>query len=394
MPTSVVTGGSGYLGTLIVASLLTEAPRQILLPIRAASDAAACVARIHAALVERGLSDELAVERLKLVSVVVLPELERVHELVADFRSHGADELIHSAGCLDYWDKRTLHAVNVDLTRALVDVASAAGLRRIIYISTAYCSGYRSDVVPEQLHPEPELADEPTEYTRTKRIAESIVATSGLPFAILRPSIVVGDSRSGRYAGKNYGLYQMWRAIEGLLSKEYTPIWYTVAPHARLNFVHQDAFQNAFLALHRASWDQLVAHVVSDHEKSPTMRDLCWLWAEVYRPTEIHCYASVDDVPLRSLPNRQRRFLELAAKNLEISARPWRFETTFLDRARAAGLVFADATLASIARCQERYIEGSARIQSYIERLATVPVERPRLIELGPWPSLTSAAGP
>jgi nucleoside-diphosphate-sugar epimerase len=367
---------------LIVACLLAGSPRRLLLPIRAASDPAMCLARIRAALIERGLPDDEADERLRLVSIVLLPELGRIHELGPVLRTHHADELIHAAGCLDYWDKRTLQAVNVDLTRSLIGVASSVGLERIIYVSTAYCSGYRADLIPEQLHPDPALADEPTEYTRTKRVAESIVAASGLAFAIVRPSIVVGDSKSGRYAGKNYGLYQMWRAIEGLLSREYAPIWYTVAPHARLNFVHQDAFQDAFLALHRATWGQRITHIVSDHATSPTMRDLCWLWAEVYRPTEIHCYAAVDDVPLRSIPNRQRRFLELAAKNLEISSRPWRFETAFLDRLRSEGLVFADATLESIARCQRQYIAGSTRIQAYIQQLAARPTVRPRLIEL------------
>lgn len=381
MPASVVIGGSGYLGTLIAACMLAESPRRLLLPIRPASDPAMCLARIRDALVERGLPEDQAHDRLRLISIIELPELDRIHELGPLFQAHGAGEVIHAAGCLDYWDKRMLRAVNVDLTRSLVDVAASVRIERFIYVSTAYCSGYRAGLVPEQLHPDPPLADEPTEYTRTKRIAESIVASSGLAFAIVRPSIVVGNSRSGRYAGKNYGLYQMWRAIEGLLSREYTPIWYTVAPHAHLNFVHQDAFQDAFLALHRSTWSQLITHIVSDHATSPTMRDLCWLWAEVYRPTEIHCYATVDDVPLRSIPNRQRRFLELAAKNLEISSRPWTFETAVLDRLRSEGLVFADATLESIARCQRRYIEGSARIQGYLQKLATRPTDRPQLIE-------------
>jgi len=43
--------------------------------------------------------------------------------------------------------------------------------------------------------------EDPTEYTRTKRNAEELVATSGVPYLILRPSIVIGDSRDGRYFG-------------------------------------------------------------------------------------------------------------------------------------------------------------------------------------------------
>lgn len=379
---SILFGGSGYVGALIAAAILAESPRILVLPIRATTDPETCLTRIRGALRERGVDDELVEQRLRLISLVELPPPERVGDLAGVIRAKRVDELIHSAGCLDYWDAKSLYAVNVELTRAIAALARATGIARILYISTAYCSGYTDDIIREHLHAAPAPQHEPTEYTRTKRLAESIVAESGLPFTIIRPSIVIGDSRTGDYAGRNYGLYQMWRAIEGLLSREYTPIWYTVATHARLNFVHQDAFQDAVLAIRAAGQREAIVHVVSDHAQSPTMRDLCWLWADVYRPIEIHCYASVDDVPLLSIPKRQRRFLELAAKNLEISTKCWRFETEALDALRARGLAFVDATLQSVARCQQRYIERSTRIQTYIQGLPATPFTRSRLLEI------------
>jgi thioester reductase-like protein len=381
---SILFGGSGYLGALTAAAILAESPRSLVLPIRATADPDACLARIRGALRARGAADELVEDRLQLVSLIELPPPERVGELAGVIQTQRVDEVIHSAGCLDYWDTKSLRAVNVELTRAIVALARATGIVRILYVSTAYCSGYTEDVIREQLHAEPAPEHEPTEYTRTKRIAESIVAESGLAFTIIRPSIVIGDSRTGDYDGRNYGLYQMWRAIEGLLTREYTPIWYTVATHARVNLVHQDAFQDAVLAIRAAGQRDSIIHVVSDHAKSPSMRDLCWLWADVYRPSEIHCYASVDDVPLLSIPKRQRRFLELAAKNIEISTKRWRFETAALDALRARGLVFVDATLPSVARCQQRYIERSTRIQTYIQGLPATPFTRSRLLEIEP----------
>lgn len=71
---------------------------------------------------------------------------------------------------------------------------------------------------------------------------------------------------------------------------------------------------------------------------------------------------------LASLPRRQRRFLELAWKNFEIATQPWRFETTALTALRQAGLTFADATLDTVARCQQCYIEHSTRIQEHARR--------------------------
>lgn len=384
-PTTVIFGGSGYVGALIAAAILAETPRRVVIPIRATMATDACRARIETGLRALGITGAAVEDRMGLVSLIDLPPTEHVRDLAPMLRADGADELIHAAGCLDYWDAKSLHAVNVELTRAIVALAHEAGIGRILYVSTAYCAGYTDERIREQLHAEPPPAHEPTEYTRTKRMAEVIVAGAGLPFVILRPSIIIGDSRTGAYAGRNYGLYQMWRAIEGLLTREYTPIWYTVATHAHLNFVHQDAFQAAVMAIRATPARDAIVHVVSDHAKSPTMRDLCWLWANVYRPKEIHCYASVDDVPLREIPKRQRRFLELAAKNLEISTKRWVFETGALDALRTGGLTFADATLQSVERCQQRYIEGSTRIQAYLhdlhERQRAEPFERSRLIE-------------
>ena len=88
-------------------------------------------------------------------------------------------------------------------------------LERLYYLSTAFSCGYRSDRVPERLHPVPE--SDPTDYTWSKREAESILARSGVPFVIIRPSVVVGDSRDGRYSGKRYGVYQLWHAAERLM---------------------------------------------------------------------------------------------------------------------------------------------------------------------------------
>lgn len=382
MSASIVFGGSGYVGTLIVAAVLAEAPRPLVLPIRATADREACMARIRSALLARGIAHDVLEQRLGLISLIELPALDRLDELAPMLRALGADELIHSAGCLDYWDTRLLHSVNVDLTRAIVALARTAGISRILYISTAYCSGYTDELIREQLHSPPAPHDEPTEYTRTKRIAEAIVADSGVPFVIIRPSIIIGDSQSGHYAGKNYGLYQWWRAIEGLLTREYNPIWYTVATHARLNLLHHDAFQEAILAIRATDLRASIIHVVSDDANCPTTRELCWMWADVYRPAEIHCYPSVDNVPLMAIPKRQRRVLELAAKNLEISTRRWRFETRALDLLRRAGLGFADATLASVARCQTRYIEQSTRIQTYLQSLRPSSAGEPRLFEI------------
>jgi nucleoside-diphosphate-sugar epimerase len=381
-PATLLTGGSGFLGSLTAAALLAEAARPLVLPVRPGHSAIECKNRLKIALRDRGVADREVEALIALVAVVELPSLDRLGELDGIASRFEVDEIVHCAGCVDYFDKRRLQLANVELTSRLLATARPWGLRRFIYLSTAYCSGYRSGLIREQLHADPLVAGEPTEYTRTKRTAEWCIAESGLRFVIIRPAVIIGDSQTGVYRGKNYGLYQLWRAFEGLLCREYAPVWHTVAPPAPVDFVHQDAFQNAFLGIYHSAPPGAIVHLVGDPAKRPTLRDLFWQWADVYWPLEIHSYARVDDVPLASIPKRQRRFLELAAKNFEIATHSWNFETTFLTRLRAAGLPFADATLATIAVCQERYIAGSTAIQEHMRRFSGRPGGPPRFVDM------------
>lgn len=380
---SLITGASGFLGGLAAAALLDQEKRRIVLPVRQTVAPRDCLTRIRLALSDRGVPEERAAELMQLATIVQLPSLDRFDDL--PFATE-IDEIVHCAGCVDYFDKRRLQIANIDFTSALLKAGRKWGVNRFLYISTAYCSGYRSDTIPEELHPEPSLPDEPTEYTRTKRTAEWLIAASGIPFLIVRPPIVIGDSCTGKYTGKNYGLYQMWRAIEGLLCREYYPVWHTVAPPIPLDFVHQDAFQTAFIGIYRNINTDAIVHLVGDSEKAPTMRELCWLWADVYSPLEIRAYSRVDEVPLQSIPVRQRRFLELAAKNLEICTQSWRFATTRMNDLRSAGLPFVDATLDSIMRCQRTYIQSSARIQEHMRQYSGRTGKPPRFIDMSSFP--------
>jgi thioester reductase-like protein len=95
---------------------------------------------------------------------------------------------------------------NVDGTRVMLDLATAAhaqgGLRRFHYIGTAFVAGNRRGTIREdelQLPGEVGLSFNNT-YEETKCEAEGLVRErmqKGLPVTIYRPSIIVGDSKSG-----------------------------------------------------------------------------------------------------------------------------------------------------------------------------------------------------
>jgi thioester reductase-like protein len=95
-------------------------------------------------------------------------------------------------------------SVNVEGTRRMVDFArSCSRLERFSYVSTAYVAGE-----PGRLFREDELAVGQSfrnPYERSKFEAELAVRSEGsdLPLQILRPSIVVGDSTTGRTSSFN-----------------------------------------------------------------------------------------------------------------------------------------------------------------------------------------------
>ena len=357
----LLTGGSGYVGGLIASTLLRCEDADIVAPVRNL-DRERFLAPVAAEmrLAGRELTEDVG-RRLHLVPLPANERMSELNEAVAEF---GVDEVIHCAGCLDYFNAGALESANVELTRALVEQSKQWPVRRFIYISTAFSSGYVFRTIPEALHIAP--GKDPTDYTRTKRDAEIIVATSGLPFLILRPAIIIGDSRDGHYSGKQYGLYQLWSGMERLLSHEWHPEMHVLAPRQPVQLVHQDAFQSAFLAAYRQLTGDTIMNVVSDQYGLPDLRALWDLWLDAcLRPRTTYYYERMNDIPLREINGKQRALLALASVNLQIASHPWRFETTTLDSLRQTGLEFADATVNSVATCQDLFIRESKTIQEY-----------------------------
>ena len=361
----LVTGGSGFLGSLVATTALRKTDGPVVLPIRRpeAHDEAVSHVAAEAAAEGEPLS---AADRARIV-VVPWPPPDGLDALAARLRALGVRDILHCAGCLSYFNVAKLLDGNIELTRQMLALGRLLDVRRFVFLSTAYSAGFTSGKIPERLHET--AGEDPTDYTRTKREAEWMVAKSGLPWVIVRPSIVIGDSRDGRYGGKPYGVYQFWTAFERYLVGAFPPVLHLVAARAPVNLVHQDAFVAGFWAAYRELPDGTVIHLASRDEGLPSMRDLARLWLEQYGgPREVHLYERLDAVPKDLADPQLRQWLDFTAVNSEIASVRWDFQRDRLAAMRERGLPFRDVTPQSIAVAQDRFVRDSAKLREFVAR--------------------------
>ncbi|MFV1991296.1 MAG: SDR family oxidoreductase, partial [Acidimicrobiales bacterium] len=288
----LLTGGTGTLGTLTAAALLQNDDVEIVTPVRSHHPVNAVATGVGRELALSGaLPSPDWQQRLHQVPLplgVDQPDLpDPLRELDAIVEKFGVNEIVHCAGCLSYFNEDALRAVNVEMTQRFVDSAKRWGVRRFVHISTAFASGFVDGPILEKLHEGP--ASDPTFYTKSKRLGEQIVANSGVPYLILRPSIVIGDSRDGHYTGPRYGLYQLWSGVERFLLDEWHSELHYVAPQSTVPLIHQDAFQSGFIAAWRDLPDDSICHLTS--RGGPSVQEIADLFVHQYlRPETIHYY--------------------------------------------------------------------------------------------------------
>ncbi|MCB9671123.1 MAG: SDR family oxidoreductase [Alphaproteobacteria bacterium] len=359
----LVTGASGTLGRVVVAELLATTSGPLVLPLRAHHDPAD---------VARAIADErtgLTPGNVRARCTFV-PLGDDVLGLLQVCREAGVRGILHVAGCVAYFDRPALAAGNEGLTAGFLALGQALGVDGFVFVSTAFSSGYRDGLVPEALHATPE--SDPTAYTASKRAAEHLVASSGLPFTLARPSVVIGDSVTGRYSGRPYGIYQLWRGFERLLADRWQPTFHAVASDRPLQLVHQDDVAAGLVASLRQFRPGAVVHLVSDPQRLPTARQAWELWLdEVVQPETRVFHGSLQEADRSRLGSRQRLFLDFTTTNLEIAEHPWTFETSGLEALRALGHRDRPVTLDTLRTCQRAFVATSPRLLAYLDHAGT-----------------------
>lgn len=312
-----LTGATGFLGHYLLAELLQHTAASMRLLVRNPIDEAAS---ILAGLIEPlnvRLGGHLESGRVQLVA-------GRLPECMDSSALRDIDLIIH-AGASTQFNRREAepYRSNVEGTQALLDAADRARVPRFCFISTAYVGGSRHGGVPEMLLPQPQTTA--NDYEKSKWLAENKVRDWVGPnhhATIMRPSILIGDSHSGR-ATSFGGMYLLARSVE-LLARA----------------VDQDA-----------SCDRhaIPLRITGDADVRPNLIPVCWAARRIVDialsdDAELSVHNLVNPSPPTSLEIKHwlESFYDLAGGSFTTMTWPWPNPSRFEDGFYAAGQTVLD----------------------------------------------------
>jgi long-chain acyl-CoA synthetase len=198
----LITGATGFLGMELMARLLEDGDRRVWALVRASSQAEA-EGRVRATLAGLVQDPEAVAGRVIPVAGDLTSDGLGIEPRLRDELAEAVEEVIHSAASVSFSLPLDLaRAVNVEGTRHVLELAMLAAtrgtrLRRFAHVSTAFVAGTHRGSFGER-----DLARGQgfnNTYERSKWEAERLVRRYAglLPVQVFRPSIVVGDDRTG-----------------------------------------------------------------------------------------------------------------------------------------------------------------------------------------------------
>ena len=254
----LVTGASGFIGSFIVEEALKRG------------------FETWAAVRKSSSREWLKDERIHFIEL----NLSSKAQLVEQLRGMDFDYVVHAAGVTKCLNKADFHRINTEgtknLAEALLEVKMP--LKRFVFVSSLSIFGAIKEQEPYEEIRESDTPQPNTEYGRSKLEAEKFLATTTLPYIILRPTGVYGPRE------KDY--FIMAKSIKGHSD-------FAVGYKRQdITFVYvKDVVQAVFLALDKGENGR--QYFLSDGEvyQSTTFSDL--IHEELGRPWWIRITAPV-----------------------------------------------------------------------------------------------------
>jgi nucleoside-diphosphate-sugar epimerase len=244
LPRVLVTGATGFLGHHVLRELLLQG-RPCAAVVRGSQPAGA--ERLIRLLGELGIDGERAAGNGQLVSIH-----GDLRDGLSLDRRLGIGSIVHCAASTRFDADANGEPLrtNVDGTARLLGAASAAGVRELHLVGTAFVCGRTRHVATERIATDAPGAH--NDYERSKWQAELLCArwaqAHGARLTLHRPSVIVGAFPTGR-ATKFDGFYVTARATE-LLERRYAdadararraiPLRIKARPRQRQNIVPVD----------------------------------------------------------------------------------------------------------------------------------------------------------
>lgn len=273
----LLTGATGFLGGELLRRLLERDARRIVCLVRAPSDAAAAErgAQAHRQALGR---DPIGFERSRvewLRGDVEQPGFglseARCRELAAS-----VGEIYHCAATTRFDLPLTdAHSINVRGVESVLQLAEIAcglgGFARLHHVSTAFAAGRHAGEVTADHLPEDRARHFRNTYERTKARAERVLRQQKrVPYTIYRPSIIVGDSRTGRTTGWSHVYFPMRLMALGLMP--FAPC----GGRQLLDCVPVDFVSDAIIALSRRKETIGGAYHLTAGDDAMTVRDIIY----------------------------------------------------------------------------------------------------------------------
>ncbi len=196
-PTIALTGATGFLGSHLMAALLSNGFRVIVLGRPGKKESL----QQRIAKLLAWFSIQPLTNQLEMVEIDLLKPFLGLSQLEYDKLCDSTDQIIHCASDTSFTERKRdiVISSNVISLNGILELASKAHVSFFHYISTAYVTSGNGTVCKEVLSTSTDFINV---YEESKSLAEKKVNAfcqqNSIPFTLIRPSIVYGDSRTGR----------------------------------------------------------------------------------------------------------------------------------------------------------------------------------------------------
>ena len=270
-----VTGATGFLGSHFVREWLRTQSGHVFALVRPRPNLTAdtrIATSLDTAQQASGTTDQpLPTTWTAIDGDVTQPLAGITPESLAHLRAKHIDVFWHFASDLRFEDSHheATRRINVEGARHALTLALALGVKRFVYISTAYVCGRQAGLIEESLvPPDQEFSNA---YEASKAEAERLLTAEctrlGLPLTILRPSIVIGPRSTQSAYGSDTGLFNLIHAVLWIRSSrtgQSANLRIPSCPSAEINFIPVDCVAADMLALANSDFgSQPIYHLTS-----------------------------------------------------------------------------------------------------------------------------------